>query len=529
MAIGVLKAGINSQDATASNGDDLVDTVNYVYGKAIKIVMLSDYADADAVNSATAYDNALTYADSIGAALVVNGDFDFAGESATHDKYVSVSGFGTIRNLTINVNLAPDDSKKVAFKDFSFISDDGTDTINLIRSKSLEIGSVNFVNVDYPISSTATTFHYVSLTNVHNCRFFGCDSPIYFDTANAGNRPFSDLIFVNNVIWFSKVYGIYANQLDGLTYSDNLSHFDDNVSTSKNHLCVEKGEQIVIGSGNNFFNCGEEAIKMTNTTSCQIGGSQRFWHNGQNVTSSAVKFANDGSHFLNLTIDGALHFEKPSLHMIEVQATQGLVKIGEMSGVIDVRIAYNASTNPTGHYYGPDDLNGITHYGIYAPLGCAVASSQENLKFINSGGTLLNIGNSYPTTETLKYSGVRNVAGVTKTTKTITTNAATTLFRVFDSLQTNGDASGEILINAYGSTGKRATYKLLVCVDTTTASIALVSSVGKTAGAAADEPSFTFAIAWNGDVSATRVASTPSGVFDFVIYGQGDLYPRNLS
>jgi len=35
MAIGVLKAGVNSQDVTASTGTDVVDTVNYVYGYAI--------------------------------------------------------------------------------------------------------------------------------------------------------------------------------------------------------------------------------------------------------------------------------------------------------------------------------------------------------------------------------------------------------------------------------------------------------------------------------------------------------------
>ena len=171
----------------------------------------------------------------------------------------------------------------------------------------------------------------------------------------------------------------------------------------------------------------------------------------------------------------------------------------------------------------------MAHYGINAPLGCEVISAPTNLKLINSGGVLLNIANNFPAKESQTYTGTRSINGSTEATKTITTNALTTLFRVFDSVQTNGDGSGEILVNAYGSTGKRATYKLLICVDDSGASITTVATVGKTAGGAADEPSFTFGIYAGGDVHITRVNTTVSGTFDFVIYSQGDLYPRNLS
>ena len=134
-----------------------------------------------------------------------------------------------------------------------------------------------------------------------NCKFIACNSPCKFTATNPENRPFNDIQWKGNENWFCKEYGFYAEQLDGLTYGSNLSHFNDNVTTAKNHISVTRGEQIVIGSGNTNFNCGEDGYYFEDTTHLQIGGANRFWHPGQNTPSSGIKAVNSSSYYLSLT------------------------------------------------------------------------------------------------------------------------------------------------------------------------------------------------------------------------------------
>lgn len=507
---------------------DAKDVTDVVEGSDVSISSFG--VSEGSINDPELYEKATSAAHSKGVALKIDGVYDFGGGTATQTAPCVVYGSGTILDLNINLDLTQDDEDSPKFIGVTYKSSDRTHSINLVSVRLLEVAGVKTYNVDYPFTSSSTDFHAVGLINFHDNVFYAAKSPIKLLTASPTNRPYNDFRITNNISWFCKESGmIEAEQLDGMTYANNLTHFDNDVSTAKCHIDITKGEHIVIGAGNTYFNGGEEAIVLTDTTSAQIGGVNRFWHNGQNVTSSCIKVENDSSHFLNLTIDGGLHFEKPSQHMINIQAENGLVRVGDVSGTIDVNIAYNATTNPTGFYFGTDDLATIDHYGIYSPLGCEVIADPKSLKFINATSKLLDIENDFPTFESQTFHGHRNVSGVTKATKSISTNAATTLVRVFNSEQSNGDGSGEVLVTAYGPTGKSAVYKLLVSVDDSGASITTLGSAGKTSGAAADEPSFTFGVYAGGDIHITRVAATPSGDFDFIIHARGDMYPRNLS
>lgn len=492
--------------------------------------------DLSGTIGAEGYEAAIKYAYDNGKAVIIDTDIHGGYTTATHAYHVVVKGSGKITGLTIEVDMIEDqDDVRSDFEGFQFASlVSRSDTIRFVKGRNVSLSRVKFIDLEKPISGVAdenTPFHSIGLIEVANCKFIACDHELELSATHPQNRPYNDIQWRDNQNWFCKQYGIKADQLDGLTYDANLSHFDKGLTTSKNHLCIAYGEQIVIGAGNTCFNSGEDSYLFINTTFIEIGGSNYLRYGGQQVPSSGIKVVNDAAHYLTMTVGGGVHIEKPTLHLIDIQAPNGVANISGVNGSIDYRVAYDAETNPGGHFYDDGvNLGALAHYGINAPLGCEINADVKNLKYINSGGTLLNIPNNYPLPETQMYHGARAMDGKASGSRTITTNASVTLCRIFDSLQTNGDGSGELLVNVYSSTGKRATYKLLVCADTNTAaSITQLAAIGSTSGAAADDPAFTFGIYAGGDIYVNRIGSTVSGTFDFVVQGQGDVYPRFLS
>ena len=217
--------------------------------------------------------------------------------------------------------------------------------------------------------------------------------------------------------------------------------------------------------------------------------------------------------------------------MIEFDVVNGLVQIGNISGVIDVCIAYDPVDNPTGFFYGPEDLAAIPHYGIKSGAGVEVITTQKNLKWQNATGNLLDIANSIEKFgETQTYETVKCIKGRSWDTRTFSINALQTLCRLFDSTQANGYCSGELLINVYAAaTGKRAAYKFLVSVDEFGGSLSLLGEAGHTDGVAADDPAFIFGLyPASGDIFLSRKTETVAGDFDFYVHGLGDVYPRFL-
>lgn len=483
-------------------------------------------------NAAEVYERATELAAAGNKTVVVSEDYDFGSTTATQTNSCEVVGGGSLKNVVIEVDLPTGDTNQLKMSNIKLLSDTGFGGINPKKTRFAKLDGVSFIGLTDAIFSDAvesTPFHSIGLMNVTNCVFISCGNNLKFTAAHPENRPFNDLKWTNNTNWFCKQNGIYAEQLDGLTYSDNLSHFNDNTTTAQRHVHIAHGEQIVIGSGNTNFNCGLEAYYFEEIASLQIGGSQRFYHTGQEQASSGIKIENTPAKFLWATIDGALHFEKPSLHMLEIQANNGIVNVGDMTGVVDVRIGYDEIDNPDGHFYGTEDLTSIQHYGIHSPQNCRVITCQKNLKFQNVSGSLLNIANNIQLVEdSQEYRTKRNVSGTAQGSVNVVDNSTTTIFRVFDSEQNNGIALGEVTVCMYSTVDdSRAIYKLLVSSGENQ-DLQLVSSAGDTSGANANDPAFTFGIFASGDVYVNRVGAT-AGLFDYVVHGQNDLYPRVLS
>lgn len=497
-------------------------------------ISLSQFgASMNATNSPTIYENATSLANSGQVPLIIDGEYDFGGASANQSLPCTVKGEGVLNNIRIIVDFARDDSAKPKFAEFTLRSDDRSSAIVLRAARFLEIDSVLFWDLDDPITGDGEVneiFHNIGLINIHDCSFIGCTDIIYFPAENHSIRPYNDLKFTNNIVWFAKRYVIYADQLDGLTYSNNLTHFDKGEPQSKNHIHIKNGEQVVIGGGNTYFNGGEETVYCEDVTSIQISGTQRLWHPGQNKPASGYKFVNQQTKFLNLMIGEGSHFEKPSLHMVEVEANNGLVKIGHLSGVIDVNTRYHETDNPGGFYFGAENLDEIDHYGIYSPYNAQVITCQDTLKFINVTNALINLQNHIARfNETQEYRANRAISGRTSGQRTFSINALQTLCRVFNSEGGNGYGAGELLINVYSSTGKSATYKFLVSNDTSGGSLSLIGSAGHVDGVASDDPSFQFGIyPASGDLFVSRIGEVVNGEFDFHVFGFGDVYPRFL-
>ncbi|HII2434362.1 TPA: hypothetical protein ACYZ36_001358 [Escherichia coli] len=469
--------------------------------------------------------------------LAVTGVYDFAFSSINVEMICNIIGPGTFKDVLIKLGTpggSLPSNKKTIIQGLKIESSDPTKDVGFEIYRARYISFINsiFVNVKYPIHfvSTATTgFHDITFMDIFQCVFVQCTRCVYSEVpAGTQAYPVGELNFSDNNCMFIKAYGLFLDTMDGMRVSGNVFHSQTGLSTSKNFIYVSTEAQFSNIFGNNFYECGEVAIRLKEVAHVDISDNM-FAFVGQQVMSSAIQIEN-ATTYLNAVISNN-NIMKASLHGIAVSATAGATgQVSNNNIVIDDGIKTNSQ--PT--YFGNDDPAAIVHYGV------STSDSANDLTCSNNNGTYLKAGarskflnqircGSFVNNHQLKFAGQS-----ARVSRNITfPPTATVGVASLTSLQGgNSRFSGLVLVTAKNSDvdtlSAEATYILHICSYSNASGeqrdCKLVSSAGLTTGASASQPSFTWSVSGTGVLLATSVGST-SATFTFYIQTIGNILP----
>jgi len=430
----------------------------------------------------------------------------------------NIIGNGGIQDLSLTIGVAgqkADINKTISGIKLLGSAEGSVCGIKILDGRFLTLDGVYATNCErvlwglgQPISGGATpAIHCIGLVTVRNVTNVNCGHLVYLNKITGANDlTFDDFQIFNNKSWFLKKYGIYAEQLDGIQYQGNLSHFNRNTSSSKNHVYVgsSSAQWLNFGAGNTYFEGGEDAIYIGNADKLMVDGSNMSAFCGQNTPSSVLKVVTN--KFITAHISG-IDGEKPSGNIIDVKSTAGgFLSLGHNTGDIDQRVGTNSE--PT--YFGATDLTTIPHYGVKASGVAVVGNPTVNGLNINGSGVskrhFNTLGSAALCNDIQQLDGAWD--GTYKVLTTATTSAFKSIIGVLDgdlNSSTATDVAGEILVTITNSAKtKTAVYKLLYLKTNSEAPSVTVISSKSPASTAADSPQFT-AVA----------ASAPSGAIQF--------------
>lgn len=469
--------------------------------------------------------------------LGISGVYDFSFSTISVEFICSIIGPGTIKDILIKLGTPGGSlpaNKKTVIQGLKIEASDATKDVGfeIYRARYLSFINCIFVNVKYPIHfvSTGTTgFHDITFMDIFQSVFVQCTRCVYSEVPSGAQAyPVGELNFSDNNAIFIKGYGLFLDTMDGMRVSGNVFHSQTGLATSKNFIYVSTEAQFSNIFGNNFYECGEAAIRMKEVAHVNIEGNM-FAFVGQQVMSSAIQLENATTYLNAMVSDN--NIMKASLHGIAVSAVAGATgRISDNNIVIDDGIKTNSQ--PT--YFGPDDPSAVVHYGV------STSDSANDLTCSNNTGTYLKAGTrskflnqircgSFINDHQLKFAG--QSARVSRNITFPPTSAVGVAS--LTSLQGgNSRFSGLVLITAKSSDvdtlTAEATYILHVCSYANTSGeqrdCKLVSSAGLTTGASASQPSFTWSINTSGVLFATSVGST-SATFTFYIQTIGNILP----
>jgi hypothetical protein len=486
------------------------------------------------INDTATLINAIQECYNNGLTLGVSGLLDFGDAELIIDTPCDIWGSGWFKDLRFIIGGATHIDLWARIDGIGVISSaaGGNHGFVVRKGKFLDFLNIRARLVDTVIkgeSFTNTGRHAVGLITIDNLNALEVGSMVKLIKQGGDLYAFNDIKIQNSRGWFLRDYGTYIEQIDGLVYADNYTHFGRDVPTSKNHLRVQDAEWLNIGGTNTMFEGGEEAVYISEVGQLAIGGSTLIGLTGQNRPASALKIANS-SKFLSASIaDGAIKFEKPSLHGIEISSPSGMIHMGTAQGAIDARIGSNASPS----YFGTTDLSTIDHYGVSITGGVAAyGECQSDGLFINAGGVSSKLKDRNESTAlrtNMKKLGNRAAVASVTVTATVPENTGTTLIGPTDMSTISGHTptGAEIFVQAYNADGSKvAVYHLLYRRASATVAEVKTVSFSEEASIVDGTPAFSWGTSSSGSLqifpkSKTGGGGTVTGSFTFIISSIG--------
>lgn len=481
---------------------------------------------------------AISECNSIGAALGIGGTLDFGDAEVVVTDLCDIFGAGGFKNLRFVINqTASDTLKQINGVTISTQAQGGDHGFVLKKGRFIDFINIKAKDVESVIkgeTNPASVFHGIGSITISNMNAINVGRMVDLRHDAADPYAYNDFKFTNNRGWFTRYGGFYAEQLDGLQFSDNLLHSERNTVTHTNHLYVKAGEWVNIGGANTYFEGGKEAVLLEDVGSVSIGGNNVIAFCGQQTPASGVKVNNAGSSkFLNLSVsDGCISVEKPTLHGLEIVAPSGSMHVATISANVDLR-AGDAGTRRT--YFGSTPLNSIAHFGVSVSGGCAAyGDTQSKGLLIDAAGIssrLLDSNTSTASRANIARMDNKSAAASATLTVNIASGVATTLIgpRSYQSNDPNTPCSGKLTVQAYNATGtKSAVYELLYKRNSGSSADVLEISHLHDASIVADTPAFTFQTSSSGALQVfpkqqSSGSGYPAGDFTFVISAIGNL------
>jgi hypothetical protein len=340
-----------------------------------------------------------------------------------------------------------------------------------------------------------------------------------------GQFSVGDLTVTDNPAVFCNIAHIYSTggtgALDGLVCTGNTFFFPPwtRSNTDKlSHILLNTSSDMLLITGNQFFESGYESINVTDPRNLVIQGNNLIWSAQRDVKDAiAIRLSASGSYVQGV-IDGnnIAYFTKNAVSVYGASGgTAQTLKIGANQVLTD-NTAYT-------QYYGASVGGGamptsFTRYYSDSTLG----SHPVVLDTYNPFGKANSDAIANTTTGSQWRQGIRLIDYNRE--KVVSVTAATVVFTLSNAAGSAGTEGGLIIVTAQdSSTGThQAVYLLAVSYSGTTQTVTTVAAAGETTGAAASSPSFTWTLNGSNGLLATPVAST-TGSFTFYAKSLGNL------
>ena len=432
---------------------------------------------------------------------------------------------------------------------------DGSYFVKLDLVRDLQIYQCHFYGAAYPIykapNATAQD-HDLSMINVSHCDFDECD--IAFYAPNDPAEPwaiFADSNFTDNMINKSYVSMYDAAGQDG-GFVEGNTHFMLNYGSTGNPRWQEKRQNIRIGYGggcawvhvvdNNLFEAGSEGILLDFCRNVKVMGNLVAWP-GQRVPSDAIRIMSNsgGTHpagtYATVVVTGNIG-EFYSKSLVSVEGDIAALTLGQNTPL------YTTATSGTaaGRYVGITEttaaqrkatLDALPHsrynLGGVTNLPAARTSISDGvLTNVDAAGALLYndvLPGAHPLMTAVKsYAPYAGHSGGYVASLAFTAATAGSVIQLRGIADNFSTYSGFIVVTARttAASNKESSYVLHVA-KTAAGGLLLnvISALGYTTGAAADDPSFEWSLESNG-LRAKPLGLT-AGTFLFSPLSTGNL------
>lgn len=398
----------------------------------------------------------------------------------------------------------------------------GRNGIVFRNTRQFEVTGCQFTNCDNAIlmdAGTGAGFHSISSINIHHNQFFTCNYHVKAIDGNSfANAAISDCVIDTNIMNIALYRNIDIQQIDGIHISGNTTFMIGYTKYGTDPNILLKEQCIYIGSsnfvqihGNNLFEAGYEGILLENARGANISGNA-IPRPGQRNLRSGIKVTGLTNSTIEISNNRVELYTRDAVELLGTTASPAIL-IGNVG-------RYDAGT-PT--YWGLSEG---------AP---AITTVSHAVVAVDSAFTgpvpITGVGQSTSTGENIRLSqlnaGIRSHSRLgpwsvfsdrVVTTGTFTAGGTTNLGLLRDATNVAQNYGGLIFVTAKrtsDSAAKTSTYWLHIQGN----SVTTLSAKGLTAGAAADDPSFTWGTSSN-TLQATAVGSTSgSFTFDYTVLG----------
>jgi hypothetical protein len=454
-----------------------------------------------------------------GRPLEVDSSFDCLGTTINIATPLTICGHGTLTNCVLKLGVAgvrADWFKRL----YGFTLSGAASKILIHSGRHIRIacnftGCTNGIHGQVVVGTSG--FHDVGYIDYTGSTFVACTKDVFLENATPAVLVFNDFQATDFVSSFASQYHIHAQQIDGINVGNHVVLMERNKPT-ENAFFIQNCEWVNFTGAGNIFECGKEGILLEEVGSVNIGGAMTVAFVGQQAIKSALRIVNT-TKFALIHISG-FKGEKPSGHIIDISAAVGWAGlVSDNSGTVDLRTGSGANQT----YFGAAPLNSVPHYLVKTDSTATRALVTDNQgTHIDGAGLSTLLEMSVPGSFVDPHHAVQHTGYDCFKRTVAVAGPSITIMRLEDSEGSQATFGGIITMVAKNAAGtKSATYQLSV----SGLSVALISEIGSTTGAAADDPSFDWSISATKTLQASRKNIT-SGTFDFYATCVGDVRLR---
>ncbi|GLK17747.1 right-handed parallel beta-helix repeat-containing protein [Herbiconiux flava] len=402
------------------------------------------------------------------------------------------------------------------------------------NSRQVAIYDNEFTFGDYGVNIAAplgAAFHSLAGIRVFSNKFETCTKPINGSDSNLWkDAAISDCMVTGNMILGAQVTNIWFQQVDGIQVLGNTTFMTGYLSKNDDPLpagLLSKEHSIYIGSsngvqihGNNLFEAGLESIYLDNARGVNVTDN---WcaRPGQKDLRSGIKVLRLGTAEIVVANN---RITLPTRHGVELWSVPGTTDDRSTGPTPNLTGNVNRYEADTPTYWGPSlitpappAIGSITHALIYVDAGYTGPLPDVGLHHNTAEGQLIRLDPLSPGISSYSRLGPWSaLASKRPTSVTFTAGQVQNVATLKDAANLTGHFGGILVVTVkrtQSSSAKTSSYVLHVARTATTEQVNVISQLGLVAGAAVDDPSFTFAIS-NSVLRATAVGAT-AGTFQF--------------